>query len=121
MTGFTYGGVENISKDKSYMYVSNHRDIVLDASLLQQILSYNGFDTTQITLGANLMENPVVTDVFKSNKMFSDRAQRSGGGRAAGHVTAGRTGLGRWAGPALGFRQRSLLPLRAAPSAFPQL
>lgn len=70
MTDLTYGGIGNISKDKSYMYVSNHRDIVLDASLLQQILFYNGFETTQITLGANLMENPVVTDVFKSNKMF---------------------------------------------------
>lgn len=29
--------------------------------------------------------------------------------------TEGRAGLGRQAGPALGFRQRSLLPLRAVP------
>ena len=50
---------------------------MLDASLLQYFFVINGFETTEITFGANLMMNPVVIDVGKSNKMF--RVERPGG------------------------------------------
>lgn len=70
ISNLTYGGTENISKDKSYLYVSNHRDIMLDASLLQNILIDNNIDTTEITFGANLMRGQLVIDIGKSNKMF---------------------------------------------------
>jgi hypothetical protein len=50
---------------------------MLDASLLQNFLIKNGFDTTEITFGANLMTNPLVVDIGKSNKMF--RVERPGG------------------------------------------
>ena len=53
-TDFSFGGIENISKDKNYLYISNHRDIMLDASLLQNVLTDNGLDTCEITFGANL-------------------------------------------------------------------
>ena len=59
------------------MYLSNHRDIMLDASLLQNALLMNGFDTTEITFGANLMQGQLVIDIGKSNKMF--RVERPGG------------------------------------------
>ena len=49
---------------------------MLDACLLQYHFVVNGFDTTEITFGANLMMNPVVIDVGKSNKMF--RVERPG-------------------------------------------
>jgi len=67
---FTVSGLERLSPDKHYLFVSNHRDIMLDASLLQYYFVLNGFDTTEITFGANLMMHPVVIDVGKSNKMF---------------------------------------------------
>lgn len=77
ITEFTCSGLERLSKDKNYLYVSNHRDIMLDASLLQYYFVINGFETTEITFGANLMMNPVVIDVGKSNKMF--KVERPGG------------------------------------------
>ena len=76
-TEFTGAGLEKLSRDKHYLYVSNHRDIVLDACLLQYFLVKNGFETTEITFGANLMQHPVVIDAGKSNKMF--RVERPGG------------------------------------------
>ena len=77
MTDFTCSGLERLSPTENYLYVSNHRDIMLDASLLQYFLVISGFDTTEITFGANLMTHPVVVDVGKCNKMF--RVERPGG------------------------------------------
>lgn len=77
MDEFTFGGVENIDKNKKYLFVSNHRDIMLDASLLQNVLKDNGIDTCEITFGANLMQGGLVIDIGKSNKMF--RVERPGG------------------------------------------
>ena len=77
ITEFTFDGMENIENSRSYVYLSNHRDIMLDASLLQNALLMNGFDTTEITFGANLMQGQLVIDIGKSNKMF--RVERPGG------------------------------------------
>ena len=77
ITEFSCSGLERLSPEKQYLYVSNHRDIMLDSSLLQYFLVKNGFETTEITFGANLMMNPVVIDVGKSNKMF--KVERPGG------------------------------------------
>ena len=76
-TGATISGLDRLDPDKNYLFVSNHRDIMLDASLLQYFFVINGFETTEITFGANLMMNPIVIDVGKSNKMF--RVERPGG------------------------------------------
>lgn len=74
---FTCHGLERLDSSKSYLYVSNHRDIVLDSSLLQYFLVKNGFETTEITFGANLMFDSFVIDIGKSNKMF--KVARPGG------------------------------------------
>ena len=75
-TAFSYEGIERLDPEKSYLFVSNHRDIVLDSCMMQYILYRNGHETTQITFGANLMSSPVVIDIGKSNKMF--RVERGG-------------------------------------------
>lgn len=75
-TEFVDSGIERISPDKSYLFVSNHRDIMLDASLLQNVLVDHGHDTAQITFGANLMHGQTVIDIGRSNKMF--RVERGG-------------------------------------------
>lgn len=77
ISDFTYGGLGQLSTDTNYLYVSNHRDIMLDASLMQNVLTDNGFDTCEITFGANLMQGQMVIDVGKSNKMF--KVERPGG------------------------------------------
>ena len=76
---FTCGGMENISPStqNAHLYVSNHRDIMLDAALFQNVLVDNGHDTTEITFGANLMQGQIVIDIGKSNKMF--KVARPGG------------------------------------------
>ncbi len=75
-TGFTFGGAEKIDPDRRYLFVSNHRDIVLDSSLMQYALYLRGHDTTEITFGANLMQGQLLIDIGKSNKMF--RVERDG-------------------------------------------
>ncbi len=77
ITRFSCSGIERLSPDKSYLYVSNHRDIMLDSSLLQYFFVLKGFDTTEITFGTNLMMNQLVVDIGKSNKMF--KVERPGG------------------------------------------
>lgn len=77
--GFTVTGLEKLDKDKPYLFVSNHRDIVLDASLLQKALVDQGMETSEITFGANLMTTQLVVDIGKSNKMF--RVERGGNPR----------------------------------------
>ncbi len=74
---FSADGLQHLDPKKRYLYVSNHRDIMLDACLLQYYFVINGFETSEITFGANLMTLPVVIDVGKSNKMF--RVERPGG------------------------------------------
>ena len=77
ITEFTCNGTDRLDPNESYLYVSNHRDIMLDSSLLQYHLVMQGFDTTEITFGANLMMNQLVIDIGKCNKMF--KVERPGG------------------------------------------
>ena len=76
-TAFTCGGVENIDPQQNYLYVSNHRDIMLDAALLQNVFLEHHIDTAEITFGENLMRGELVIDIGKSNKMF--KVERPGG------------------------------------------
>lgn len=73
---FTCDGTSHIEPRGSYLFVSNHRDIMLDASLLQNVLLAHGHDTSEITFGANLMQGELMIDLGKSNKMF--RVERGG-------------------------------------------
>jgi len=68
---FSCEGIANLSKNEAYMFVANHRDIVMDAALLQHVLVSNKMNTTQITFGDNLMSSPFIIDFGKVNKMFT--------------------------------------------------
>lgn len=69
-TGLTHSFTETLNNNKGYLFVSNHRDIVLDAMFLQHILYNNNLETCEITFGNNLMMNQLIIDIGKSNKMF---------------------------------------------------
>lgn len=69
-TSFTYNGTEHLDKNKAYLYIANHRDILLDSALLQVILDKEEFETSEITFGSNLMEQGFITDFGKMNRMF---------------------------------------------------
>ncbi|RRD77292.1 acyltransferase [Tannerella forsythia] len=70
ITQLTQNSFAHLDPQKQYLFVSNHRDIMLDSSLLQYILHINGFRTTEITFGSNLMRGALVTNIGRANKMF---------------------------------------------------
>lgn len=68
--GLSYSGLENLDKDKKYLFVSTHRDIVLDSALMAYVLLKEGFSTAEIAIGDNLMKIPWIVDLVKLNKSF---------------------------------------------------
>ena len=69
-SGLSISGIENIEKDKCYTFISNHRDIVLDASFLNISLWRNGLETTEIAIGDNLLVYEWISDLVRLNKSF---------------------------------------------------
>lgn len=69
-TSVNSDGYENIDKEKQYLYLSNHRDIILDAGLLNIILHDKGFNTTEIAIGDNLLVFPWIKKLVRLNKSF---------------------------------------------------
>jgi glycerol-3-phosphate O-acyltransferase len=68
--GVTFHGLDNLEKGKSYLFVSTHRDIVLDSALMNYVLLKQGFATAEIAIGDNLMKIPWIVDLVKLNKTF---------------------------------------------------
>ena len=75
-SGLGCSGVDNLKDGTKRMFIANHRDILLDAAILQILLLDNGIDTSEITFGSNLMKGELVVDIGKMNKMF--RIMRGG-------------------------------------------
>lgn len=71
-----YSGFSTLNCSAQRVYLSNHRDIVMDSALLQFLLTTHGINTTEITFGSNLMTSQFVVDLGKLNKMF--KFMRSG-------------------------------------------
>ena len=69
-TSMSCEGIEYLSKEKANLFISNHRDIVLDSGILQIILVQNKFNTTGITFGDNLLLSEMIRIIAKSNKLF---------------------------------------------------
>ena len=67
---FSYDGISNISKDKKFLALSNHRDIILDPAITQLILYNNGFQMTEIAVGDNLITNKMIEYLIRSNRMI---------------------------------------------------
>lgn len=68
--GLTYSGFSQLTAGTPYLFVANHRDIVLDSAILQVLLLDNGHETSEITFGSNLMINQFIIDLGKVNRMF---------------------------------------------------
>lgn len=67
VTSFTYSGQEKLDPERSYLFISNHRDIVLDCALLDLALYRSGLPICEMAIGDNLLANPFIADVFKLN------------------------------------------------------
>lgn len=68
--GLTYKGLENLDNKKSYLFISNHRDIILDAALLNYLIFESGMNTTQIAIGNNLLLYDWIKHAVKLNRSF---------------------------------------------------
>ncbi|WP_206484150.1 1-acyl-sn-glycerol-3-phosphate acyltransferase [Thalassotalea sp. G2M2-11] len=68
--GFTFDGIENVSTDKPCLFISNHRDIVLDVALVNYALHQSHFDTVEAAVGDNLLSKSWVADLMRINKSF---------------------------------------------------
>lgn len=67
---FTISGLDNIDTEDNYLFISNHRDIVLDSTLLYYVLNQNGYKPGQVAIGDNLLSSELVTDIVKMNRTF---------------------------------------------------
>ncbi|MAZ88455.1 MAG: cytochrome C oxidase Cbb3, partial [Cellvibrionaceae bacterium] len=63
VTEFTVSGLEKLDPNKSYLFISNHRDIAMDPAFVNWVLNENGHDTVRIAIGDNLLTKPYVSDL----------------------------------------------------------
>ena len=75
---FTVSGLEQLDPKQSYLFLSNHRDIVMDPAFVNWALYNGGFDTVRIAIGDNLVKKPFVGDLMRINKSFIVRRSVSG-------------------------------------------
>ncbi|MDX9781694.1 MAG: 1-acyl-sn-glycerol-3-phosphate acyltransferase [Bacteroidales bacterium] len=66
----TYTGLEKLDKGKRYLFISNHRDIMLDSAIMQAILFETGMSTSEMAVGDNLITDPLLEDIARVNKMI---------------------------------------------------
>lgn len=69
-TGIELKGIENIDVNKKYLYISNHRDIILDSALFCDKLLEKNMDTVEIAVGDNLLVFPWIEKLVRVNKSF---------------------------------------------------
>ena len=68
--GLTTSGFEKLEKNTSYLFISNHRDILLDTTLLNMCLFENGLIMTASAIGDNLVKKSFIKVLAKLNRNF---------------------------------------------------
>lgn len=67
-SGVTDSGLESLSPDRNVLFITNHRDIVLDASFLGLAMIRNGIRAQEVALGDNLLIYDWIEDLVRLNK-----------------------------------------------------
>ena len=75
--GVTLSGLDLLNYNSAYLFISNHRDIVLDSALLNIHLLLEGMNTSEIAIGNNLLVYPWIEDLVRINKSFIVRRDAS--------------------------------------------
>ncbi len=68
--GLTSSGLENLDKNTSYLFISNHRDIILDSAIMNYLIVLEGMNTTEIAIGNNLLIEKWIEYTVKLNRAF---------------------------------------------------
>ncbi len=69
-SGISYDGLSNLDAGTAYTFITNHRDIVLDASFLNLCFLREKRPTSEVAIGNNLLIYEWITDLVKLNKSF---------------------------------------------------
>lgn len=69
-SGVSWSGLDRLDKSKSYLFISNHRDIILDAAILNYIIVEAGMNTAEIAIGNNLLIYDWIVHTVKLNRAF---------------------------------------------------
>lgn len=69
-TRVSHSGLDRLDPNTAYLFISNHRDIVFDPMVVNYLLFQNGFATTRIAIGDNLLQNRVFAEMMRLNKSF---------------------------------------------------
>lgn len=68
--GVTYSGCERLKAGTPYLFLANHRDIVMDPAFVNYAVYHTGLQTPRIAIGDNLLQRPFVSDLMRLNKSF---------------------------------------------------
>lgn len=69
-SGISMGGIKYLNPSLNYTFITNHRDIVLDASFLNLAFLRHGIPSSEIAIGNNLLIYDWITDLVRLNKSF---------------------------------------------------
>ena len=68
---FSYDGISNLQNmRRTFLLMSNHRDIILDPAITQYILLKNDIPMTEICVGDNLLSSKTIEYLLRSNRMI---------------------------------------------------
>ena len=68
--GITFGAMAQFNPEDRYLFISNHRDIILDAAFLNSIMHKHGFRKTEIAIGDNLLIYDWIETLVRINRSF---------------------------------------------------
>lgn len=69
-SGLTSSGLNKLDKNTSYLFISNHRDIILDSAIMNFLIVREGMNTTEIAIGNNLLIEKWIELIVKLNRAF---------------------------------------------------
>jgi hypothetical protein len=69
--GLSTGGFDQLEPNTAYLFISNHRDIILDTSLFNSCLYENKLVLTTSAIGDNLIQKPFLHILSKLNRNFA--------------------------------------------------
>ena len=75
---FSVSGIDGLDLSPARVYLSNHRDIVMDPAYANYALHRAGATTLAIAIGDNLLSKPWVADLMRLNKSFVVKRNVSG-------------------------------------------
>ncbi|MDX2361468.1 MAG: 1-acyl-sn-glycerol-3-phosphate acyltransferase [Crocinitomicaceae bacterium] len=69
-SGLNESGLNELPQNTPHLFISNHRDIVMDPALVSYLLHRSIHGTIQIAIGDNLLKKEYISDLMRLNKSF---------------------------------------------------